>query len=180
MSTLGRYYTVMCIAIFICGIVISISPEVAGNLTDAYEPTRAEPRVHIPVVYPHGGGMTSEIRSVEVPSKWDNPDDRGKYRLSGIFCTIAGLGMIAFGITRLRKQKDKSDAVSTESSYEFWGNMLNQLVRFKEANGHCDVPERWSENRRLGLWVYMQRQAAKQGKLDPEHAKRLNEIGFKW
>ena len=60
-----------------------------------------------------------------------------------------------------------------------WNTRFNQLVLFKEENGHCRVPRK----HQLGIWVMNQRaiyNKKKEGKLSPEQISRLNGIEFKW
>lgn len=61
-----------------------------------------------------------------------------------------------------------------------WSMRYGQLVEFKKANGHCDVPYNHSQNRQLGGWVSRQRFNQKRGRLTPERRRLLNEIGFVW
>ncbi len=61
-----------------------------------------------------------------------------------------------------------------------WETMLQQLVEYKEAYGHCDVPITWNDNPRLGRWVHKQRQSYRKGELDKGRIRRLEEIGFTW
>jgi hypothetical protein len=61
-----------------------------------------------------------------------------------------------------------------------WESMFDSLVEFKKIYGHCNVPQHWKENKRLGKWVNTQRTAYKRGKLSPEKQKQLNGIGFVW
>jgi hypothetical protein len=61
---------------------------------------------------------------------------------------------------------------------EQWDAMFAALQDFRGAMGHCDVPQRWAENRKLGNWVMVQRAAYKAGRLDAEQIERLREIGF--
>ena len=62
----------------------------------------------------------------------------------------------------------------------YWKDMFKQLVKFKEQNGHCDVPARWTGNRPLGGWVSNQRALRKKGTLSKDHIRKLNELGFLW
>jgi len=39
--------------------------------------------------------------------------------------------------------------------------MFSALVEFKEVHGHCKVPTKWPENRKLGNWVALQRNKLK-------------------
>jgi hypothetical protein len=65
---------------------------------------------------------------------------------------------------------------------------IEALLRFKDANGHCDVPANFKEERGLGHWcnnirvAYKNLQVGKQGtyKLTQDQIARLEEIGFKW
>lgn len=61
-----------------------------------------------------------------------------------------------------------------------WSERFDELVRYKAQHGDCNVPTRWPDNRGLGVWVSNQRQLKKQGKLEPERERMLNEIGFGW
>jgi len=58
--------------------------------------------------------------------------------------------------------------------------MFQQLVEFKKAHGHCNVPHRYTENYALGKWVQHQREAHKKDKLSKKRIIRLKEIGFIW
>jgi hypothetical protein len=40
------------------------------------------------------------------------------------------------------------------------------------------VPQKYTENPKLGKWVHFQRTRFKNGKMDPERTQKLEEIGF--
>lgn len=61
-----------------------------------------------------------------------------------------------------------------------WEEMFSVLVRFRETHGHCDVPQGWSENPKLGKWVSTQRSVKKKGNLSEDRIRRLEGIGFQW
>ena len=61
-----------------------------------------------------------------------------------------------------------------------WESMFEGLGKFRKIYGHCNVPQHWQENKRLGKWVNTQRTAYKRGKLSPEKQRLLEEIGFAW
>ncbi len=61
-----------------------------------------------------------------------------------------------------------------------WGENFSALTRFKKEHGHCNVPQNWSENPRLGRWVNLQRQKRRRAILSEEQVRRLDELGFLW
>ncbi|MHB1350894.1 MAG: DEAD/DEAH box helicase [Desulfobulbaceae bacterium] len=60
-----------------------------------------------------------------------------------------------------------------------WENRYDQLLAFRAAHGHCNVPYN-SDNPQLSNWVSQQRHRKKAGKLTAEREKLLDEIGFTW
>jgi superfamily II DNA or RNA helicase len=63
---------------------------------------------------------------------------------------------------------------------DVWQKRFSELERFKEINGHCNVPANYSENRPLGSWVSNQRTDYKQNRLKQDRIDKLNSIGFVW
>lgn len=63
---------------------------------------------------------------------------------------------------------------------EAWFERFGELTAFKEANGHCDVPKRMRERKKLANWVVQQRVSRNAGNLSPEKIALLDRIGFKW
>jgi hypothetical protein len=61
-----------------------------------------------------------------------------------------------------------------------WDERYAELVEFQERFGHCNVPQHWKENSKLGLWVRDQRVARKKGKLPHEKYYLLDKLGFVW
>lgn len=73
-----------------------------------------------------------------------------------------------------------------------WKKHYEELKEYKREFGNCNVPARYSKNRRLGIWVSAQRQQYKQIKLaDSSKPRRsapltqtridlLNELNFTW
>eukprot|EP00956_Cyclotella_meneghiniana_P011170 scaffold15667_cov79-Cyclotella_meneghiniana.AAC.4 len=64
--------------------------------------------------------------------------------------------------------------------HALWNRRYAELLEFKEANGHCDIPQRYAANVELGRWVKDQRTFKKQGKLSQERIDLLDKIGFTW
>lgn len=67
-----------------------------------------------------------------------------------------------------------------------WYEKYEELKQFRSREGHCNVPQRYSKNKSLGLWVNAQRKKynhMKQGKksnITEPRIRALEEIGFKW
>ncbi len=59
-----------------------------------------------------------------------------------------------------------------------WEDMFAQLVAFKRVHGHCNVPQRWPENLKLGRWVNTQRWRS--ARLTTERRRMLEDLGFVW
>jgi len=61
-----------------------------------------------------------------------------------------------------------------------WEEMFIALIKYKDENGHCNVPQRDLNNKQLGRWVRTQRKAKPDGKLSQERIQRLETLGFIW
>jgi hypothetical protein len=61
-----------------------------------------------------------------------------------------------------------------------WEQMFSELLGYKQAYGHCNVPHLFAENSQLGKWVHKQRQKKRDCQLEEERILRLDEIGFTW
>ncbi len=56
---------------------------------------------------------------------------------------------------RIKQTQKKRAAYNTD---KHWTKRFNDLVAFKEANGHCSVPFQYNEDKSLSYWVSNQRQ----------------------
>lgn len=67
-----------------------------------------------------------------------------------------------------------------------WQQRFEELVKFKEKYGHCDVPKRFPSNEPFGEWVATQRrefkkaQAGKKCAINSYRFMALEKLGFKW
>jgi hypothetical protein len=64
-----------------------------------------------------------------------------------------------------------------------WEATFATLAQYKARYGHCDVPQVDSGDPdfdRLGKWLTKQRVLKSRGKLSPERAARLNDLGVNW
>ncbi|PJC71545.1 MAG: DEAD/DEAH box helicase, partial [Syntrophobacterales bacterium CG_4_8_14_3_um_filter_58_8] len=59
-----------------------------------------------------------------------------------------------------------------------WTERFSELIKFKELNGHCRVPQGFAENLKLGRWAARQRKSIRRKQLSNERAQLLAEIGF--
>jgi hypothetical protein len=67
-----------------------------------------------------------------------------------------------------------------------WMERYGELMRFQQENGHCNVPDKYSANTKLGSWVRNQRvqyrnlQSKKKSRMTPSRIALLEKIGFQW
>ena len=68
-----------------------------------------------------------------------------------------------------------------------WNAWLDELIRYKEEHGHCNVPKTSKEHSRLGIWVYTQRyeykkfmDGDKSSHMTQTRIVKLEEVGFEW
>lgn len=65
-----------------------------------------------------------------------------------------------------------------------WEERYNELIEYKNTHGHCNVPTKSKENKKLGYWVGLQRSEYKKYKdgkhhqMPQERLKLLTDIGF--
>ena len=88
---------------------------------------------------------------------------------------IAKLNALGFAWRSPRRIVISEDGISAE-----WQARFDELLRYKQSHGDCNVPVNWLENPQLGHWASQQRQYRKGGTLHSERQRRLDEIGFAW
>ena len=82
-------------------------------------------------------------------------------------------------LTSERKQRLSDIGFIWDPHAEAWEEGFNKLLQFKEANGHCKVPNTLKlDGFNLGNWVGKQRVA--KDSLSPERKQKLDDIGFIW
>jgi Helicase associated domain len=79
-------------------------------------------------------------------------------------------------------RKARLDALGFDwgTRHTLWDTMFTELKRYKEEFGHCNVPQKWRQNPKLGAWVSSQRAQERGGKLSSERKARLDALGFEW
>jgi hypothetical protein len=81
---------------------------------------------------------------------------------------------------RLRREwieRLNAEGFSWDPLSEAWEKMFDELVAFKKANGHCNVPP---SNRLLALWCTHQRSQYIKNKLSSDRVARLEALAFCW
>ena len=61
-----------------------------------------------------------------------------------------------------------------------WEEMYRELKKYKNKQGHCNVPRGYKENPKLDSWVLKQRQDYKNGRLSKDRTNKLEQLGFVW
>ena len=67
-----------------------------------------------------------------------------------------------------------------------WMQRFEELKQYKGKEGHCNVPQRYSENKQLRVWVSIQRaqcrlfKEGKQSSMTNDRISALESIGFTW
>lgn len=86
----------------------------------------------------------------------------------------------------LSKERHHHGRISPSNKRETWLIHYASLVNFHREFGHCDIPQKWEPNPKLGMWVSNQRyhyknlQLGKKPSLKEERLKMLNSLNFIW
>jgi Holliday junction resolvasome RuvABC DNA-binding subunit len=68
----------------------------------------------------------------------------------------------------------------------FWEDRLSELADYRKVYGHCNVPQKYSENAKLGMWVATQRKQyslhlkGETSQMTLPRIEALERLGFKW
>ncbi|GKY90651.1 hypothetical protein MPSEU_000038500 [Mayamaea pseudoterrestris] len=89
---------------------------------------------------------------------------------------------------RLPSSKELEDAKTprAKAALIVWYQRLSDLIAYKELWGDCAVPQKYSLNPALGIWVNKQRMEAKfkqeglKSSMTAAKQQALNDIGFSW
>jgi Helicase associated domain len=90
-------------------------------------------------------------------------------------------------VTKLRSSKDpQSGASEVKSSSNIrktrtvrtWDESFQLLVKYKEKQGDCNVPQKYKQDPILGRWVNRQRN--RKDSLQVEQRAKLDDLGFSW
>ena len=132
-------------------------------------------------------GKQQQHQPKESQKKKKTAPKRGRQTMAKSAERIGSLQAIGFswagGVSRGRRSGNENGATTARgaTSSVSWDERFQQLVEYKDQNGHCRVPaKKYEPNPQLGLWVDRQRQLFKKNKLSPEQKERLEGIGFIW
>jgi hypothetical protein len=73
-----------------------------------------------------------------------------------------------------------------ESLGSTWEDCLSELADYRKIHGHCNVPQGYSENSRMGKWVVARRSncmlqvKGKESPMSPFRIQALESLGFEW
>jgi hypothetical protein len=158
----------------------------ASRKNNTLEPDRVSQLEALGFVWDRGGEQRWEDMYAELA---EYRRQHGHCRVSSLSPEYQKLGnWVRTQRTRHRQGELRQDQIrrldelgfTWELWREQWDAMFAELVQYKAAYGHCDVPQAWEENRKLGNWVITQRTYYKKGRLDGEQIERLNALGFHW
>ena len=124
-----------------------------------------------------------ETMFVELKRYWDQHGDckvPKRWPANPQLATWVGVQRLGGRISEGRKAQLDKLGFDWDPFNSAWETMLNELKRYKEQFGHCDVP--WEKKNRtpLAQWVSKQRSKWKRGRLPEDRRVRLDAIGFIW
>jgi superfamily II DNA or RNA helicase len=71
-------------------------------------------------------------------------------------------------------------SILVEKLCETWDFRYGELRKFRETEGHCNVPRSYPANKQLALWIHTQRYTKRRNRLSAERIQRLEALGFVW
>ena len=83
-------------------------------------------------------------------------------------------------LTTERKQRLEQVGFVWDSLESEWERKFEELLAFKEAQGHCNVPAIYKPYPALGMWVGAMRTNRRTGQLTAEREEQLERVGFVW
>jgi hypothetical protein len=69
-------------------------------------------------------------------------------------------------------------ALPFKPDVKLWHQQYEKLLEYKRKNGHCKVPNKYKDDKSLGLWVMNQR--TRYNKMLPDRKELLDAIDFVW
>jgi predicted helicase len=104
-------------------------------------------------------------------------EDKGKGGNGSVI--IDSIDVIGVDIS-LKTLQESITAVCIDKLGFTWDMRYGELIKYKDQFGDCNVPNRWTENKQLGLWVQNQRNNYRRKILSDDRIKRLEDISFVW
>ena len=80
-----------------------------------------------------------------------------------------------------RRRRLEEVGVTWDQIEAQWEENFALLVEYRDREGNCDVPKKHEERgAKLGTWLGRQRKDRKNGVMDAERERRLEELGVRW
>lgn len=95
-----------------------------------------------------------------------------------LFAEAGGAAVAEYTNKRETEAKERNTAKIGLKNKQ-WEKYFTLLATYKAEKGDCNVPEDYEENN-VGQWLYSQRKAMKQGKMDVEKVQKLEDLGVVW
>ncbi len=108
------------------------------------------------------------------------PKDSKQYPKLGIWVSVQRKEYKNNNLSEERLQKLNEINFDWNPSDNLWNYMYNELVNFKNTNGHFIISRNNKSTQKLASWTSIQRREYKKGKLSQERTQRLNALGFIW
>ena len=80
-----------------------------------------------------------------------------------------------------RRRRLEEVGVTWDQIEAQWEENFALLVEYRDREGDCDVPDKHEEREvKLGSWLSRQRKDRKNGVMDAERERRLEQLGVRW
>jgi hypothetical protein len=77
-------------------------------------------------------------------------------------------------------EEDSDDNDSVTDPSDQWMARYYELRQFRIINGHCTIPQKTTEQKKLSYWVKDQKKAYKSRKMSQDRIARLEGLGISW
>ena len=117
---------------------------------------------------------------------WGDPYDRELRQWASRIRTRFHRGLLPDWKIEILKRTRLLEPISSTSPSQpssitwIWNRRLMELKDFREHHGHCRVSRSNTDNKTLFNWVWTQRALQRQGRLNAEKIKQLEQLGFDW
>ena len=158
----------------------------------------AEGHCRVPYTYPEDPGLGAWVDTCRT-QYWRRINGRSSRMTDKRLEMLEGIGFVwevPNEGENIGMEEDPASSSLVTPSYDLapsrsaarvtWDTRFDELAAYKEANGHCNVPSNYAQNKKLGSFVKKQREdyrKKKDGKKSPmsdTRIQKLEGIGFQW